>query len=206
MGRFATDTGGGQEYEKAPTGTHLARCISIIDIGTHAGDFQGKPTRRNQIIIGWELPNELREDDKPHRVSKFYTNSLHEKAKLRHDLEAWRGRPFTAEELAGFDLENILGKPCMVTVIEPEQGKRKVTAVSAVPKGFQPSPQVNPSFSFWLEEWNQAKFDGLPQFIQSKIAESEEYQKRIGGYGSEAAADVSNGDQAPDDDGEPLPF
>ena len=46
------------------------------------------------------------EDDNGRRfqLRKDYKNSLHEKAGLRKDLEAWRGRRFTDAELAGFDL------------------------------------------------------------------------------------------------------
>ena len=35
----------------------------------------------------------------------------------------------------GFDLVNILGKPCMVTVAHNEKGKAKVIGVSGLPKG-----------------------------------------------------------------------
>ena len=181
MGRNAKDTGGG-DFTPAPVGTHVARCYRIIDIGTQHGEYQGKPNARNQVLVFWELPNESYEyehdgkrESKPFTVSKFYTNSLNEKATLRADLESWRGRAFTEEELQGFDLENIIGKPCMVTVIASGEKKVKVSNVTGLPKGFTCPEQVNASESFWIEEWNQQKFDALSDGIKKLIQRSDEY-------------------------------
>src|SRR5690606_20723228 len=127
MGRHAKDTGGG-EFKQAPTGNHVARCIRLIDLGTQHSEYQGQPNVRNQVLISWELCNELMEEGKPYIVSHFYTNSLNEKATMRAHLEAWRGRAFTEAECKGFDLNNVLGKPCMLTVIHAPNGKAKVSA------------------------------------------------------------------------------
>ena len=54
---------------------------------------------------------------KPRAISETYTNSLGEKANLRKMLENWRGRAFTQEEMDGFDLRNVLGKACMISVV-----------------------------------------------------------------------------------------
>ena len=183
MGRYAKDTGG-SNFTPAPAGTHIARCFRLTDIGTHHSENQGKPNVRNQVIVEWELPNELMdvgEEKKPATVSKFYTNSLSEKANLRKDLEAWRGRQFTEDELQKFDLMAILGKPCMVTVIhETKDGKTraKVTGVTAMPKGLACPPQVNPSSSFWLDDaWDDNKFASLPEGFQKLITQSDEYKQ-----------------------------
>jgi len=62
-------------------------------------------------------------------ISKTYTASLNEKATLSKDLESWRGRAFTAEERAGFDLETVIGKPCTLNLIEKTTQKGKVMVV-----------------------------------------------------------------------------
>lgn len=183
MGRFASDTGGG-DFTPAPEGTHVARCIELIDIGTHHGEYQGAPTVRNQVIVRWELPNETIDIDgkpQPMIVSKFYTNSLGEKANLRADLTAWRGRAFTPEELMKFDLMNILGKPCLLTVVHNDKKKAKVSAVSGLAKGMECPKQVNPSKSFWLDEWNGDTngdpFASLPKGFQELIKQSDEFKE-----------------------------
>jgi len=182
MGRYAQDSGGG-DFKQPPTGTHVARCVRMIDLGTQHGEYQGQPNVRNQVLITWELPTELMDDGKPYIVSHFYTNSLNEKATLRAHLEAWRGRQFTDAEMKKFDLMNILGKPCMVTLIANEKGKVKVSAVAALPKGIEVKPQVNPSSAFWIEEWDQAAFDAMPKGIREIIEKSDEFKARTKGNG-----------------------
>jgi hypothetical protein len=179
MGRYATDKGGGTDFKQAPAGTHIARCYSIVDIGTQHGEYLGEPTAREQIIIRWELPFETEEFDgqqKPLIVSKFYTNSLSEKANLRKDLENWRSRAFTEAELAKFDLESILGKPCTVSVVHNDKGKAKVTGVGAVPKGTTCPPLYNKPSAFWIEQYDDNAFMALPKGFQDLISKSDEFK------------------------------
>ena len=190
MGRYASDSGN-KEFQQLTPGTHLARCYSIVDLGVQRGEYQGSPTVRNQIVVRWEVPGETIEIDgeaKPLTISRFYTNSLNEKSTLRHDLVAWRGREFTAEELMKFDLENILGKACLLTVAHNDKGKARVLAVSGLAKGMTCPPQYNPSEVFWLDEWDQAKFDALPEGFQRIIKESDEYKARVAGKQSPSKA------------------
>ena len=178
MGRYASETGG-SSFKPAPAGNHAARCIAVLDIGTQHDEYDGKPSVKNQVIVRWELPHELEEFDgvkKPLIVSKFYTNSLNPKANLRHDLEAWRTKNFSTEELMKFDLMSILGKACTVTVVHTNTGKAKVVAVAALPKGMSCPKQYNPSVSFWIDEWNEDVFRGLPKGFQTLITESDEYK------------------------------
>lgn len=178
---------GGAEFEQPPIGTEVGRCIRIIDLGTQEGEYQGKPTHKRQVLITWELPNTQMTDGeqagKPFIISKFYTASLGEKANLRKDLVNWRGREFTAEELLGFNLKNILGKACMLGITANDKGRSRVTAVMALPKGLEVPPQTNPSIYFSLDEFNLEVFDALPKGIKAMVEKSPEYQKH---YGAEA--------------------
>jgi len=175
------DNGGG-DFAQAPAGTHVARCIKLIDIGTQFGEYQGKPNSKRQVVIGFELPNELMTEGdfagKPFFVSKYYTASLSEKANLRKDLVNWRGREFTAEELMGFESKNILGKPCMIQLTPNDKGKVRVTGVMQLPKGTTVPPQVTPSFYFSLErdEFNHAAFDALSDYYKDIITKTPEWQ------------------------------
>jgi hypothetical protein len=211
MGRHAKDTGGG-DFQHAPAGNHVARCIKITDLGTQHGEYQGTPNARNQVMITWELCDEKMADGKPFVVSAFLTNSLNEKATLRGWLEAWRGRAFSEPELKGFDLQNILGVPCMVNVIHNDKGKAKVTAVAKLPKSVQAPAPANKVSSFWIEEWDQAAFDALPKGIREIIQKSDEYKARTNGNGKAAFDDMEddipwqNDDVAPSDNREQPPF
>lgn len=173
------DNGGG-DFEQPPIGTHVARCVKIIDIGTQKGEYQGKATIKRQCIIGWELPNELMSEGdyagKPFVVSKFYTASLGEKANLRKDLANWRGRDFTESELGGFEAKNILGKACMLSLTTNDKGKTRVTGVMALAKGMDVPAQSTPTVYFSLDEFNQAAFDALSDGYKKMIQVSPEYK------------------------------
>jgi hypothetical protein len=210
MGRYASDTGGG-DFKPAPHGTHIAICIGLTDLGTQHGEYQGKPTVRNQLLVTWELPEETFDTDdgpKPFIVSKFYTNSLSEKANLRADLVSWRGRDFTAEEIRRFDLQAILGKPCLLSIVHDEKDGRvraKVKAVMAVAKGTKAGESHNAPKAFWLdkEEWSQEAFDELPEGIQKIIKQSDEYKAmHEPAYGKPAAKQPAMADM----DSDEIPF
>ena len=134
----------GTSYAPAPQGTHAAVCVDVVDLGMLKVSFAGKEKIQHKIRIVWQI-DELRDDGKPHQVSRRYTNSLHEKASLRKDLESWRGKAFTPTELEGFDLENLLSVGCFINVMHaPAEGQTyaNVGAVMKLPKGMTaPTPR-----------------------------------------------------------------
>lgn len=189
------DNGGG-DFEQAPIGTHIARCVKIIDIGTQKGEYQGKVNIRRQCILAWELPTEPMSGDehfgKPFLVSRFYTASLSEKANLRKDLENWRGRAFNETELAGFDSKNILCKPCLLSVIHTDNGRAKVSGVMALPKGMEVPAQVNPAVYFSLDKFDPVVFDSLSEGYKRLIQVSPEYQQVKNGGTKSSNGGLSN--------------
>ena len=200
------DSGGG-DFEQPPVGTHVARCIKVIDIGTQKGEYQGKATSKRQCIIGFELPDELMTEGeyagKPFTVSKFYTASLGEKANLRKDLANWRGRDFTEAELQGFEAKNIIDKCCMLSLTENDKKKIRITGVMALPKGSTPKPRVNEITYFSLDEFNQAAFDALSDGIKKMIADSPEYRAWTNPQHKQTAAKGFNDAM---DELDPIPF
>ena len=171
----------GQEFEQAPAGTHIARCIRLIDVGTQFGEYQGKPNAARKIVVMWELPGAVMSEGnfagQPFVVSKWYTASIGEKANLRKDLVNWRGREFTDDELKGFDVKKLLTVPCMLSLTPNDKGKVRVTGIMKPPQGTTCPPQVNPSVYFSLEkdEFNQAVFDGLSDYWKGEIQKSPEW-------------------------------
>ncbi len=123
-------------------GNNIAICIRVIDLGTQKNEYQGKTTWKRQSMVIWELPEQKDGEEKPITISKFYTATLSDKSNLRHDLENWRGRPFTPEELNGFEVKNIIGKPCLLNLVRNDKGKVKIGAVSFILKGMTaPKPE-----------------------------------------------------------------
>lgn len=205
MGRYSKEPAGG-DFEQPPAGTHVGICFRVIDLGTQHSEFNGEERIASQVLISWELPEETMADGRPFSVSRFYTNSLHEKAALRSDLAAWRGRDFTDKELAGFDLQSIVGKACLVSVVLNNKGKAKVKAVLALPKGTKPPKLVNPAQTFFLDEpWDQTVWDALPKGIRAIIQKSDEYRERLGGGDTRSENEWPHDQDAPAEEAD-IPF
>lgn len=170
----------GTDFVPAPEGTHVARCIWVISLGTQpSGNPAFDPSFK--VLVGWELPEEeikYNGELKPMIVTKEYTLSLSEKATLRKDLESWRARQFTKEEAKGFDVGKVVGVPCLLTVTHQVSGKgrryAKVSAVSAITKGMQVKPQVHRSMIYEMGDGNNEIFELLPAWIQKKISQAAE--------------------------------
>jgi hypothetical protein len=172
MALIAKDSGGGN-FELTPAGNHIGVCYMVCDLGDQETTFNGETKTQRKVRISWELPGELMSDGRPFSVSKNYTLSLSEKANLRKDLESWRGRAFTDEELAGFDLFNVLGKACMVNVIHESANNKTyavVASVASLPKGMPAPKPINALVAFSLEDENARDiFVKLPDWLQQKI-------------------------------------
>lgn len=183
-----------QSYENAPAGTHLARCIGLLGVGSKETEFNGKKRWRNRIVITWELPYELRHDGQPFSVSGWYTRSLSDRATLRKDLEAWRTKQFTKDELDGFEMKNLLDKGCQVIISESEDGKTRLSGVAALPKGTTLPDRVNDLTYFDIYEYEDSDFEGVSERMQEIIKESREYQE-IGVHGHILTDDERRGDE-----------
>ncbi len=178
---------GGSDFEPIAAGTYAARCYSMVHVGTITEQYEGQPKTQNKIRLSWELPTELKvfkeeNGEQPFFVSKDFTLSMHEKSSLRKYLEAWRGKAFTDEEAKSFDVTKLLGKECLVSIIhEAKKDKTyaKIASVSTLPKGMICPPQINDTFEFSWSEYNQSKWDSLPEWLQTKMKGSKEYQQHF---------------------------
>jgi hypothetical protein len=125
----------GELFEAAPAGLHQAVCVDVVDMGILKVTYGGKEKEQWKIRLVWQL-DELMKDGRPYLAQKRYTNSLHEKATLRKELESWRSRQFTQEELEGFDLEKLIGANAQINIQQvTKNGQTYGNVVSIVPLG-----------------------------------------------------------------------
>lgn len=168
------------------SGTYPARCIQVIDLWTQTIEWQWQTKEQRKIRLTFELPTELEtfnpeKGEQPFVVSKNYTLSLSDKSKLREHLESWRGQEFTQQELDWFDIYNILGKECTISVVHEKSvdGTKtyaNLSTVSKAMKGMNIPEAINPLVYFTIEDFDQTTYDSLPGFLRNKIAESKEYK------------------------------
>lgn len=167
-------------FTMTPAGVHVARCFRMVDLGSQETEFQGQKKMAHKLMVSWELlGDEMMDDGRPFSVSKRYTASLHEKAQLRKDLEAWRGKQFTPEEEALFDLTKVLGAYCMVNIVH-ETGKNgseyaNIASIMPLPKGMPKPEGINPIIAFDLDSPDMEVFNGFSEKLKATIQSSPEW-------------------------------
>jgi len=195
MGFIAKDNGGEGNFKKVPPGVYVARCYSLIDMGTQVTDGQYGSKEQHKIRIGFEIfgdddagnPLTIDMDGKmmPLTISKTYTLSLHEKAGLRKDLAAWRGRDFTDEEAKAFDVSKLMGVYCMLNITTSENNGKTYTNIA----GITPLPQalknakpaaIHDNVTFDLDQPDWTVFQHFHEKLQETIKKSPEFAMAAG--------------------------
>lgn len=172
-------------FELPPAGPVAARCCRLIDLGSQESEFQGEKKLQRKILISWEL-SELRTDGSPFQISRRFGLSLHEKSALRAFLQAWRGRPFSDTELAGFDLRKLLNAPCLLNVVHTERAGKQyanIASISPLPRQMTAPDLSAPTLCFDIDEPDLLKaqgiLEGLSDSLQATITGSPEWLARI---------------------------
>lgn len=209
MAFIATKSNG--NYSPPPSGMHIARCYRLVDMGTQPKTFQGKPTgEARKIMASFELLiEEKMEDGRPFTISKSWFLSMHEKASLRRDLESWRGRRFSPEEEAGFDVSKLLGAYCLLNVTE-EQGQdggtyTTIKAITPMVKGMEKPAPINANFVFDMDDPDMNAFEKFSDKMKDTIKGSREWKARASGHRIATTATTTTGSGFNDMDDD-IPF
>jgi len=194
---------GGGDFKRAPAGSHIAVCNMVVDCGIQPGS-QAFPSPKRKLYVRFEIPAERVEYEKdgkptegPLTIGSFYTASMNEKATLRKHLEGWRGKKFSDDEAAAFDVSALLGKACMLSVVESESGGKtysNIAGIGSMPKGV-PSPAAENPLLYFDGESSHADLDSLPKWLREKV----EAQLTPGKPGASES-------HASNDDGSDIPF
>ncbi len=176
MAISVSEKAGGKDWTPVPEGSHIARCVTIVDLGVQQTPFGDK----EQVYLGfevydhrveWEKDGEKKEG--PGLIGATWTKNLHEDANLGKNLISWRGKPFSADEKKLFDLENVLGVPCILSVVHntAKNGKTyaNIASIMGCPKGTEVPAQETPNVSYSPEDPDTAgNLDKLPNWLAEK--------------------------------------
>ena len=185
MGLTAKEENEDFERKMVPAGIHHAICYGVIDEGSHFYEKRGK--WMHKIRLMFEFPDHRiiikkeGEDaqDLPMGRSNQYTLSLYSTSYLRRDLQSWRGKPFTKEELKGFEVRNVLGANCSVQIMHEEGNNGKIydniTNIFPLTKGERRDSE-NPAVFFSFEDETPIIPERLPEWIVKIIKESREWE------------------------------
>jgi hypothetical protein len=122
--------------EPLPEGLTQAACVDVHDLGMQIG-LKGVEVHKVRLVFETPLRDSKGQEM---RVSTWpYTVSLGKTANLRKHLERWRGRPFTAQELAGFDLDSVIGAPAMLNIVRREKDGKTYSNIDGIFKDTNPT-------------------------------------------------------------------
>jgi hypothetical protein len=193
MGLTVKASGGSSTFKPVPSGMHLARCYRIVDMGTQITTWKGVSKEQPKVMLQFEVHSEdadgnavVTDKGEPMSISKNFTASLEEKAILRQELENWRSRAFSKEELKGFHLKNVLGAWAMLSVVkEVGNDGNEYTNISSInPVSSQIKKAGLPDGHnelkiFDLKEPDMALFETFGNKIKEKIQSTPEWNKKI---------------------------
>jgi len=170
-------------------GVQHAVCIGVCDLGTQP-QSNPKFQAHRKVLLTWELPNQkimvkskdgMAEIELPRVISADYTMSLGTKANLRKMLDVWRGRQFTPEELASFDLSKLIGANGLISIVhvKSKDGLKTYANVSSMSPLMRGMPKLTPenkTLVYDLPSSGPITFPELmPEWVQNRIKNSEEY-------------------------------
>ena len=214
----ASDNGSGN-FKRVPAGSHIARCFSVADMGTHTTNGQYGETTSRKIRLAWEIFGEDENNEPlvvdvdgvkmPMTINKTYTLSLGEKANLRKDLSAWRGRDFTIEELKAFDISSVIGVYCMLNVtISENNGKTysNVSGISPLHKSMSKPASVHKNQIFDLDNPDMTVFNSFFEGLQDYIKQTPEWAKFNNAAHGNEPRNVGSDAEDPMDFDNSIPF
>lgn len=202
------DSGGG--FEPVPQGSHLARCVSVVDMGIQETPWGPK----EKVYLGFEVPGvrvQWTKDDVEHEgpalVGGVYTLSLHPDSNLGKNLISWRGKDFSEEEKAGFDLFNILDVACMISVTHNTKGDKtyaNIAAIMGVPAGTKVPDRETDLLAYTpQDETKKDSFDKLPNWLKDKCEKGHRMKDSPNEYGGLSMPPANDFSDPLDDD---IPF
>ena len=167
----------GNDFELAPEGPHVGRCIKIIDLGTQHNIHWDKWQKK--VMFTFELTNTAMEDGRPFIITNVYTASMHSKSNLRKDLESWRGKSFSDEAASSFDILNCLNVPAFLNIVHNTTGDNtyaNIKAIMPLPRETVCPEPKNEIFFINLAEFNDDTFKKLSEKMQEKIMKCKEWE------------------------------
>lgn len=177
-----------QQRVLPPEGTHMARCIGLIHVGTVPVEWNNQTKMLDKIRLTFELPEELHEfkegdREKLFTISREFTLSLGDKSNLYPIIEGIEG--YIPEEVrSSYDVETLIGKECLVSIKHKKTGKGSTYAslesTSSLMKGQKCPKAFNPYKVLTYEKWDQEYFDKLPDFIKDSMKTSTQYKEKFG--------------------------
>jgi hypothetical protein len=156
-----------KEFERAPEGTHPAIITSVADLGIQISNWNGTEKHVSKWGIGFELSGPKTTDGKLFSIATTVSDSLHAKSRLHAIAKAAAGT--VGNDL---DMEDLLGKKVLITIVHDENDKGKwanVDTVTGLPSGITIESTDTPLSYFDLDTPDPKVYEQLPALFKKRI-------------------------------------
>jgi hypothetical protein len=205
-----------QPRELPEEGRHIFRLRGIIDLGTIKDAKFGNQKREVKALFELVETNHVFDKEKgpqPFQLSKVFTFSMSEKSNMRKTWEQWKGKKYTEEELAKFDIWKWIGFPgeCVVEHKLSKTGNKYALINNVMPlseAAKKTAPKLrNPKIEFFLEDPETfGAWQLLGKFDKERIGQSNERKLIKHLLDADAETDTSEPETADADQGEDAPY
>lgn len=125
-------------FETPSEGTVQAVISNVYDLGIQRTNGMYGEKEGPQIVVMFEINETMKKGEyagKRFVLSRTYPNIIAKKSNLKRDLILLVGE---SKAVVGYDLENLIGVNCFVTIAQNEKGYHNIVGMSGLPKGIEP--------------------------------------------------------------------
>jgi hypothetical protein len=150
----------GGDFEIHPEGQYRAVCMDVVDLGLVENKQYGKMQHKVAVVFHSEAKLK---DGRPFEVWERFTLTLAENGRLRPFLQSWRGRAFTEQELAGFDLEKLIGVQAYLQIIHNGHNGKTYANVSTIMLPPRGTPKLEPTAGYERRKDRKPEMSKTPE-------------------------------------------
>lgn len=188
-------------------GTYLGICIGVIGLGEQETQWQGKTRYVEKVRFLFEIPEETIEMDgeqKPRQLSVDFSVAKRATSRIRQFLSGWMGKMLSDEEYANLELYDLLGRNALLGVVRSEDGQyANISTATPLRKSETPQTAVSAPILFDADEWDDAVFETLPDYLQERLKQSAQYKNA---HLPAQEVSVEAAEQEAAEDSEEVPF
>lgn len=163
-------------------GTYLGVCIGVIGLGEQETEWKGKTRYVEKVKFIFETPNETIEQDgeqRPRQLSADFSVARKSTSRLRQFLSGWMGKTLTDDEYLDMDFFDLIGRNAILNVVRSEDNQyANIAAAAPMLRGTAPVTATAEPLRFDADEWDDAAFEQLPDYLQERLKKSTQYKNR----------------------------
>ena len=169
--REMTDT----SFINLKPGTYKSRVTGVAELGLQETTYKDVQKIQKQIALLFSVFEN--DGSTPVILGKSFAMTIRDNATLRKAIIAIRGKDFTPEELNDWDLAELLGLPCLITIDQYERKGYTNMAIKQITTSLTDSttPEIEVKDYIYfdiddMETWTS--FTRMPKWLQIKINNS----------------------------------